>query len=110
MQVGKLIRMRYITKLKEITWQVLHWKPCRIHTHIGIRYDESSSKKGKKAALNVLISVPNISPTYTDFNKISLINVKDIYRDKLINHSFLSINLMSNILGQILLLLAHFPP
>jgi hypothetical protein len=32
-------------------------------THIGVRYDDSSSKKFKKADLNVLIKVPKISPT-----------------------------------------------
>jgi hypothetical protein len=32
-------------------------------THIGVRYVDSSSKKGKKEALNVLIKVPKISPT-----------------------------------------------
>jgi len=36
------------------------------HTHIGVKYDDSSSKKGKKEALKVLIKVPNISPTCND--------------------------------------------
>lgn len=36
-----------------------------ILTHIGVKYDDSSSKKGRKEALNVLIKVPNISPTCT---------------------------------------------
>jgi hypothetical protein len=31
-------------------------------TNIGVRYDESSSKKGKKDALNVFINVPKQSP------------------------------------------------
>lgn len=40
-------------------------KPVSKLTHIGNIYDDSSSKKGKKEALNVLIKVPKISPTYT---------------------------------------------
>jgi len=31
-------------------------------TNIGVRYDESSSKKGKKDALNVFVKVPKQSP------------------------------------------------
>lgn len=32
-------------------------------TNIGVRYDESSSKRGKKDPLNVFIKVPKQSPT-----------------------------------------------
>ena len=51
MEIEKLINNRIASFLKE-------------HTHIGVRYDDSSSKKGKKEALKVLIKVPNISPTW----------------------------------------------
>ena len=47
---------------------------CAEHTHIGVRYEDSSSKKGKKEALKVLIKVPNISPTWHNteyFTKVS---------------------------------------
>ena len=51
MEIEKLINNRIASFLKE-------------HTHIGVRYDDSSSKKGKKLALKDLIKVPNISPTW----------------------------------------------